>query len=162
MRHILAKVPNATLIIAGNGDPREVENELSHTNFADTVKILKRSPHSWDDEKKSLLSNAHLALVPSMKEGYGIVVIEANACGTPAIGWKVPGLQDSILDGETGVLVPFGDVRKLGETVASFLMDERGRQEMSERAIRWARTHSWDTAAKEFSRVIESLEDSKR
>jgi glycosyltransferase involved in cell wall biosynthesis len=158
MQHILAKVPNATLIIAGNGDPREVEFKLSQTNFADTVKILKRSPHSWDDEKKLLLSNSHLVLVPSVKEGYGIVVIEANACGTPAIGWNVPGLRDSIIDGETGVLVPFGDVKKLGEAVAAFLMDERGSQEMSRRAIKWARSHSWDAAAEEFSHVIESIQ----
>lgn len=159
MPYVLEEIPNAILIIAGNGDQSEIERELSRMNLHGAVKILKRSPHSWDIEKKSLLSSAHVALVPSVKEGYGIVVIEANACGTPAIGWKVPGLQDSIIDGETGVLVPFGDVKRLGRTVASFLRDDKGRREMSDRAMKWARNHSWDDAAEGFSRVIESIKE---
>jgi glycosyltransferase involved in cell wall biosynthesis len=91
-----------------------------------------------------------------VREGYGIVVIEANACGTPAIGWKVAGLKDSIVDGYTGLLVPFDDVRKLGETISQFLRDSHVQTRMTSSAVQWARTHSWNRAADEFARVLES------
>jgi len=118
---------------------------------------MKRPPHVWNQEKIALLSSAHLALVPSVREGYGIVVIEANACGTVAVGWRVPGLQDSIRDGETGILVPFGDVQALGEQLSNLLQDHDRRTTMAECAKKWSRTHSWDKAAEEFGSVMDSV-----
>jgi glycosyltransferase involved in cell wall biosynthesis len=52
------------------------------------------------------LSRAHIILVPAVREGWGLVVTEANAMGTPAIGYDdVPGLRDSIRHGETGITI---------------------------------------------------------
>jgi glycosyltransferase involved in cell wall biosynthesis len=85
-------------------------------------------------------------------------VIEANACGTPAIGWAVPGVRDSIVDGKTGLLVPFDDTQALAQTIVKFLSKESTQiAEMSGAAIDWARQHSWETAAKGFAETIDSL-----
>lgn len=157
MKFVLKELPNANLLIVGNGDDSEIRDEIAQTDYGYAIKIMKRSPHDWNNEKRSLLAAAHVVLVPSVREGYGIVVIEANACGTPAVGWDVPGLRDSITNGKTGVLVPFGNIRKLGEQTAILLRDQDCRDGMARNAIDWARTHSWDRAAGEFNEVIESV-----
>jgi glycosyltransferase involved in cell wall biosynthesis len=56
-------------------------------------------------ERRRRMEQAHALLLTSVREGWGLVVTEANACGTPAIGYSVPGLRDSIRHGETGLLV---------------------------------------------------------
>lgn len=155
MKFVLQKVPNAKLVIFGNGDPTELKQEVSRTGYSESIKILERAPNTWNDEKRFMLSRSHLLLIPSVREGYGIVVIEANACGTPAIGWAVPGVQDSIVNGKTGLLVPFGDVRQLGETMAKVLGKESTQlRDLSQPAIDWSRQHSWDTAAEIFAKLI--------
>lgn len=58
--------------------------------------------HLPGEEKLSLMKRSHVLLVPGVREGWGLVVTEANAMGTPAVGYDVPGLRDSIKDGETG------------------------------------------------------------
>jgi len=157
MSYIVARIPTANLVIVGSGDDSEIRSEISKAGLESNVNLIKRSPHIWNQEKIALLSNAHIALVPSVREGYGIVVIEANACGTVAVGWNVPGLQDSIHDGETGVLVPFGNVELLGEQLSILLEDHGRRIMMADLAKKWSRTHSWDRAAGEFDNVMESV-----
>src|SRR6266568_710191 len=155
MKFVLDKVPRAKLVIFRNGDPKELREEVSRTDYPRSIHILERGPNTWEAEKRVLLSKSHLLLIPSIREGYGIVVIEANACGTPAIGWAVPGVQDSIVDGKTGLLVPFGDIRALGQTMAQLLGGDPSRlKDLSQPAIDWARQHSWDKAAEMFAETI--------
>ncbi len=158
MKYVLEKIPRARLIIVGNGDETELKEEVSRTNYAESIQILKRPPNRWNEEKRFLLSRAHLFLIPSIREGYGIVVIEANACGTPAIGWSVPGVQDSIINGKTGLLVPFDDTVALAQTMVKLLTGDPQRlAELSRAAISWAREHSWDVAAQSFETTIKSV-----
>src|SRR3989442_3937935 len=157
MKFVLEKVPRAKLVIVGNGNPTELKEEVSRTDYPGSIQILERAPNTWNSEKKVMLSRSRLLLIPSVREGYGIVVIEANACGTPAIGWTVPGVQDSIVDGKTGLLVPFGDIRRLGETIAKLLgSGSLQLKAFTQPAIDWARQHSWDTSAKMFAEIIDS------
>ncbi len=157
MGYVLSKVPNARLIIVGNGDETDLKEEVSRTSYSGAIEIIKRSPNKWNDEKQTLLSKSHILLIPSVREGYGMVVIEANACGTPAIGWAVPGVCDSIVNGKTGLLVPFGDTRALAETIVNCLSAEpRELAELSRAAVGWARQHSWSSSADEFDRVIQT------
>lgn len=157
MKRVLEQIPSAKLIIAGNGDSSELKREISKGHFGESIEILHRAPNTWNEEKKTLLSKSHLLLMPSVREGYGIVVIEANACGTPAIGWAVPGVQDSILDGKTGRLVPFGDVDALAKTITKSLSDSETYSNLSRSAVDWARQHSWDDSALRFEKTIEDV-----
>jgi glycosyltransferase involved in cell wall biosynthesis len=56
-------------------------------------------------EKHQLMARAHMLLMASVREGWGLVIAEANACGTPAVAYDVPGLRDSVLHEHTGLLV---------------------------------------------------------
>jgi glycosyltransferase involved in cell wall biosynthesis len=73
--------------------------------------------------------------------------MEASACGTPSIASDAPGLRESVVDGETGLLVPHGDVRALADSIASLLNDERRRESMGRQARSFAEGFSWDESA---------------
>ena len=74
------------------------------------------------------MAMADVFCLPSYREGFGSVVIEAAACGLPAIGSRIPGLVDAIEDGRTGVLFPEGDVDALADSMRDFL-EHPGRYE---------------------------------
>ena len=84
--------------------------------------------------------------------------MEANACGTPSIASDAPGLRESVVDGETGLLVPHGDVRTLANSIASLLEDDERRQAMGRMARSFAEQYSWDASADQMeaflSRVV--------
>jgi len=85
----------------------------------------------------------------SSKEGWGLTVIEANACGTPVIASDVEGLRDAVRDGETGLLYRFGDVADLAGKITRLLTDERLRQTLTQNAIEWSKKFDWEKAAQE-------------
>jgi glycosyltransferase involved in cell wall biosynthesis/SAM-dependent methyltransferase len=87
------------LVIAGDGPERATLEEQA--SRLDGVDFLGRVD---DDTKEELLASSWLLLHPAQHEGWGIVVMEAAARGTPALGFDVPGVRDSIEDGRTGVL----------------------------------------------------------
>jgi glycosyltransferase involved in cell wall biosynthesis len=93
-------------------------------------------------------------LVPSVREGWGISIIEANSVGTPAVGYAVPGLVDSIVDGVTGILVPPRKVEALADAAKRVLIDSYSARTFSEKAIDWSKKFSWDDAAEKFYDVL--------
>ena len=72
--------------------------------------------------------------LPSYREGFGSTIIEAAACGLPAIGSNIYGITDAILDGETGVLVEKGNVDALASAMLSLVNDPSLRKKMGESA----------------------------
>jgi glycosyltransferase involved in cell wall biosynthesis len=94
-----------------------------------------------------------------VREGWGLVVLEANAVGTPAVGYDVAGLRDSIRDGRTGVLATPGDATALGHAAADLVLDGDRLAAFSDEARTWAAQFSWDeTADRLLSVVVESIQ----
>ncbi|MBU5689300.1 MAG: glycosyltransferase family 4 protein [Candidatus Aenigmarchaeota archaeon] len=111
-----------------------------------------------ESEKIKLLSLSWLQVNPSVREGWGINVIEGNACGTPCIAFDVPGLRDSIKHNQTGILVKEdGNIQKLAEAIMMVLKDKKLRQKLSKNALEYSKQFSWDKSADEFLDIIESL-----
>jgi glycosyltransferase involved in cell wall biosynthesis len=108
-----------------------------------------------DKEKFDLLSRAHVLLVPSVREGWGISVIEANAMGTPAVGYDVPGLRDSILNGITGTLATPLSPSSLAKAAITLLCDTAKADKFSKSALDWSRKFTWDKAAMDFQHLLE-------
>ncbi len=106
-------------------------------------------------EKRRLLSRAHLLLVPSVREGWGLVVTEANALGTPALAYRVPGLRDAVKDGVTGVLTD-PNPSALGRAAVSLLSNGARLRAMSESALEDARGYRWDDVAQRLLGVLKS------
>lgn len=136
---------DAELKIVGRGDDRaRLEGVVDRRDLSGTVEFL-----GFVDEakKRSLLRRAWAVVFPSAKEGWGIVNVEAAACGTPAIASDSPGLRESVRDGYTGILVPHGDHRAFAEALRR-VASEPGLVEMlGGNARRFAETLSWDRAA---------------
>jgi glycosyltransferase involved in cell wall biosynthesis len=96
---------------------------------------------------------AWVSAFPSPKEGWGLTVIESNACGTPVVASRSPGLVDSVRDGETGLLVRHGDPEALAAGLGRVLRDEELRRSLGNRGLEWAARFEWDRSADEAWQV---------
>jgi glycosyltransferase involved in cell wall biosynthesis len=105
-------------------------------------------------ERRELMTKAWVHVNPSVREGFGLNVVEANAFGIPSVAYDVPGLRDSIKDGETGLLVETGNIESLGRSLTRLLEDHVLRIKLGENALEYAGRFSWDKAADEFLRTL--------
>jgi glycosyltransferase involved in cell wall biosynthesis len=150
---ILARVPTLRVVIVGEGDDRpRLERVAGDLGLAEIVRF---TGFISDREKVDLLQQMWWKVAPSVKEGWGLTVTEANACGTPVIASNVPGLRDAVRDGETGVLVPYGDSEALAARLIELLQNEAERDRMTRNALAYAATFTWDNAADITLEVLE-------
>lgn len=98
------------------------------------------------EAKHSLMAESHALVMASAREGWGLVVTEANACGTPAVVYDVSGLRDSVRNGETGLVVA-PTPNRLADGMLQLWKDRELYRRISEEAERWSHTFSFDVAA---------------
>ncbi|HKP29548.1 MAG TPA: glycosyltransferase family 4 protein [Gemmatimonadales bacterium] len=135
-----------TLEIAGTGDDRSrLEALARRLGVSHAVRF-----HGFvtDEHKLRLMRTSWANVFPSVKEGWGLTVIEAAACGTPSLTSNSPGLRDSVRDGVTGYLFPHGDAPALARRMLELaerpaLVDTLGKQ-----ARAFAETLTWESAAR--------------
>lgn len=106
--------------------------------------------HVADTKKAEVLGRSWVMLQPSMVEGWGITVTEANACGTPVIAAKVNGLKDSVQHRKTGLLVEPNHIMKLAQAMDLMIADDQLREELSTKAYEWSHAFNWDHSARLF------------
>ena len=109
------------------------------------------------EEKVNWMRRSHVIVNPSPKEGWGLTNIEANACGTPAVASDADGLRDSVNNGETGLLFPYGNHKILAEQVIRILSDNELRERLTRNAITWAQNFTWDECALKTMKVVEEI-----
>ena len=95
-----------------------------------------------------------VAAVPSLREAFGLVAIEAMACGVPVVASAVDGLKEVIVDGECGLLVPPSDPGKLAQALVTLLTDEPLRRRLAEGARRRAEIFSLESRSKAFLALV--------
>jgi glycosyltransferase involved in cell wall biosynthesis len=148
---IKKQIPNARLWVIGDGYMRkELEErvkEISDVTFYGRVDC---------ESKYKLLSKAHLVIVPAIREGWGLVVVESNSMGTPVVAYDVPGLRDSVRNGETGILVKENSPTSLAYSVISLLNDNQLLSKLSSNALSFSRQFSWDISADVFDKAIKT------
>jgi len=140
------------LLVAGKGDHLgELKRLRERLGLTDRVDFL-----GFVDEKRKqeLLRRAWVHVLTSPKEGWGLANIEAAASGTPTVASDSPGLRESVLHGETGFLVPHGDVAALAERLEVLLGDADLRTSMAHASRAFAKRFSWDASAEALSRVL--------
>jgi glycosyltransferase involved in cell wall biosynthesis len=144
------KLPNAELWIIGDGSFKKKLKKIAGNG-------VRFFGGLSDAERRSHLSRSWVLVNPSVREGWGLNVIEANGLGVPSVSYDVPGLRDSIRNEETGLLAASGEVRGLGEAMARILEDESLRSRLSGNALKYSRGFRWDKTAKEFLKVLEGV-----
>ena len=145
------EIPEAKMWIIGDGYMRK---ELEGMNVQDVTFFGRVS----NEKKNDLLNRAHLILIPAVREGWGLVVTEANAMGTPAVAYNVHGLRDSVRNGETGVLTSDNVPERLASEALKLLKDQEVLQEYSAKALEFSRHFSWDKTSDAFTDLFRQLQ----
>jgi glycosyltransferase involved in cell wall biosynthesis len=143
------------LLVAGEGEERpRLAAQVRRLALGDRVELLG---YVSEARKLEALRTAWLHVLTSAKEGWGISVLEAAACGTPSVVSDSPGLREAVVAGETGLVVPHGDVPALAAALGSLLGDELRRARMGQRSRAFAARHSWDAAARGVETVLREV-----
>jgi glycosyltransferase involved in cell wall biosynthesis len=152
------KVPDARLIICGfrNTNPFEdyVKKMISDLDLSNSVDLMG---FVRGNEKLELLRSSWVHILPSIREGWGLSISEASACGTPTIGYNTVGVKDSVKDGCTGLLAPIGKIDMLASNIIELLKDDARRKHMSETCVNDSSRLVWDRSARLFEDVLKSV-----
>lgn len=127
---ILKKAPSAKLLIAGEG-PEEAELKKLAEDLSLTAHVYFKSTINKTHE---LLPAFDVFAMPSLMEGLGLSVMEAQACGIPVVASRIGGLIDLIEDGKSGYLVPSNDPSALAEKITEALSNPQRSKAMAEQA----------------------------
>jgi glycosyltransferase involved in cell wall biosynthesis len=148
--------PGLHLDVVGDGEWRaELEAYAAAQGVADAVTF---HGHVGEDEKVRLLHRAWLMVLPSVKEGWGLAVMEAASLGVPTVAFRsAGGVTESILDGRSGALVDDGD--ELLARVADLLADGATRARLGAGARAHSRSFTWAATGARFDDVLTALVD---
>jgi glycosyltransferase involved in cell wall biosynthesis len=140
------RVPGARLVVVGDGPFRPVlERAAARLGVSGAVEFRGFLPAA---EKVRALQQAWALVQPSPKEGWGLTVVEAGACGTAVVAADSPGLRDSVRRDETGLLVPYGDDARLADALARVLGDAALRARLEAAGRAWAARFTWPDCAR--------------
>lgn len=110
------QVPTKLVLIGEGPERRWVQQRVEEEGLSRDVVFLGEQ-----DYVEHLLPCADLLLLPSEHESFGLVALEAHACGVPVIGTEIGGLHEVVVDGETGFLLPLGDTEGMSEKALQIL-----------------------------------------
>lgn len=149
---------------------RDIDMSLSmviagdtHSSYANKlINYVRKSRHATaialkgrvsDDERLKLMREAAVILVTSIKEGWGLIVTEANSQGTPAVVYDVDGLRDSVWDKKTGLLAKAGDPEALGSKIIELLEDKKRYEKLRKAAWEWSKEFTFENSYKDFVKI---------
>ncbi|MEO0122773.1 MAG: glycosyltransferase family 4 protein [candidate division WOR-3 bacterium] len=145
------------LAIVGDGDALE---ELK--NLADELRLeVDFKGFVSEKEKYETYQKARVVVQPSVKEGWGLTAIEAQACGTPVICANSPGLKETVVNEKTGYLYEYGNIKELAAKIKDMIIDDTKWQKFSNAAIEWAKNFSWDRSAESMEKILMDVYNEK-
>lgn len=149
------KIKNAKLWIVGRG-PLE-------TKLLKTVKKLRLEDNVkfWgkvnDKTKLNLLRKSHVLINTSIREGWGLVVLEAYTQATPVVAYNVAGLRDSVKHLKTGILVKSGNIGMLAEAITFLLTNRELWLKMASNSLKTVKIYTWNRVKDNFSKILSSI-----
>ncbi|GID94842.1 putative glycosyl transferase [Amorphoplanes digitatis] len=148
---LATELPDLELVVAGHGWWDEPLHRLAaDLGIEDRVRF---AGFVTEQEKHELLCSSWLMLLPSLKEGWGLTIVEAGARGTPSVAFRsAGGVVDAMAHGETGMLVD--DEFEFFQTVRSLVLDAPRRAAMGKAAATHARQFTWAVSGAAFHRVV--------
>lgn len=157
---VVKKHPEARLALVGTGPFKEnVDKLIKDLNLTDNVMVPDKDILFFEkvrgDQKVKLMQEAWCFVHPSVKEGWGMVITEAAACGTPSIATSVTGQVDAIKNNNTGILISASPtVDELASAMLKIIEDKPLRLMLSKNAIQWAKEFDWDASYNQFKEAI--------
>ena len=155
--NIFARVEKAVscrLLLVGDGpEMNRVEQEVLRLGLEGKVQFLGKQ-----ENVQEILQMVDVFILPSEQESFGLVALEAMACGVPVVASRVGGLPEVVQHGKTGYLEEVGDIRGMSEAVVKLLTDDSRYKMFSEQAVTWAReTFPVERAVQGYEKVYESV-----
>ena len=153
--------PDAQLLIVGGASGSQGDGEVERAHqlvdelgLGDQVRFVEPQPHHI---LSTYYRAADVVIVPSRSESFGLVALEAAACGVPVVASAVGGLQSLVDDGETGFLVPERDPVLFAEAIGRILDDPMLKTSMSMASSERAKRYTWGFAAARLRRLYADL-----
>ena len=134
-----AKLPSRLILVGEGPDIPKLQAQIAALNLTDRVVFLGKQ-----DDVAQVVSIADLLLLPSEKESFGLVALEAMACGVPTVGSTAGGIPELVKHGETGYLAPVGHTDEMAAYALELLRDDKKYAAFREACIRRAREHFCD------------------
>ena len=152
---ILQSVPEARLVIVGDGDERKnIEKIIDELNIKSTVELKGMLSH---DKTLYEIKKSEIFVCPSLAEGLGNVFIEAQACGTPPIGTNVGGIPDIIKDKENGLLIEPKNSEQIADAIIELLQDNVLRNKLRNKGLETSQQFSWNNFIKKITVIYQDI-----
>jgi glycosyltransferase involved in cell wall biosynthesis len=152
------EIPGLSLDVVGHGNDQQRYAERAQAlGLGDSVSFAGFVP---DETLRDLYSSSSAVVLPADHdaEGFGMVILEAAACGTPAVATAVGGVPAAVLDGVTGLLVPPGDTAALAAALVRITQDRRLRERLADQAYsRARRSFSWSAQGAALVTLIRTM-----
>jgi len=149
------------LIVGGEADEpadgheAEIRQRVDRLGLRETVRFVGAQPQ---EALRDYYVAADVTVLPSYYESFGMVALEAMACGSPVIGSRVGGLATTVRDGVTGFLVPDGDAAALADRLEAVAGDADLRFRLGREGVQWAARHRWPCVGEAICREYARLE----
>lgn len=147
-------LPELRMKIAGDGSDsygKRIRKMIQKSRYSKDIEHYGRV---GDIQKIELLQASSLLLVTSVKEGWGLVVTEANSQGTPAIVYDVDGLRDSVRHNETGIITQKNSPESLAESIVLLLSDPNRHARIRHNAWEWSKTFNFEKTCRSFLIIL--------
>lgn len=143
--------------IVGYGEENYIRHLKKIAGQYNLTHKLKFWGYVSENTKSKLLQRSHLLLNPSIREGWGLVVIEGNMCKTPTVGFNVPGLKDSIKDGKTGILCKQNSASEMSNEIKNLMGDLPRYHSMCNKAHDWASGFDWRASVYKSLKLLNKI-----
>lgn len=156
---VVKKYPEAKLYLVGYGKEEDnLKAQIAKLKLIKNVFIVNKNnvflESDMRDEKVRLMQEAWALLLPSVKEGWGMVVTEAAACATPSIVSNVTGLKDSVIHNKTGIILSKDpSPEEIADAMIS-LIENKERKKFYENSIKWSKNFSWSKSFDNFKKYL--------
>ena len=161
-KNILTTAAKARLWIIGDGNRKYIDYLKKMARKLDVSDRITFWGFVSQEKKFELMRRAHLLLHTSVKEGWGLVVIEAASQSTPSIVYDVAGLRDSVKDGKTGIVLKENNAKEMANQSVLLLNNKKRYEDFQKNALIWAKSLTWDKAAKQSLKIIEMVGKNKK
>ncbi len=155
--YILRELKDARLWIVGDGEEGYV-NELKDTmqSYSISPKV-KFFGHLSEEKKLDLIKKAHILLHASVKEGWGLVVIEAASMATPSVVYNVSGLRDSVKNGKTGIVLGENSSKEMARQTVSLFKNKKKYEQFQKNCLQWAGSLTWPKATEQSLALLNEV-----
>jgi phosphatidylinositol alpha-1,6-mannosyltransferase len=151
-KKVIKQQANVKFLLVGSGPLRkQIEDSVASAGLSGNFVFYGNIPQS---QLAATYNSADVFVLPSLQEGQGIVLLEAQACGKPVVAFGVGGAKEAVRAGESGFLLELGDIEGLADKLLKLLGDNALRQNMGAAGRRFVtENYTWELCAKRMLKI---------